>query len=192
VDDNPRGSIRNAMSWLVGFVLLSTLGLAITSVETAIWRWLRHVASVPLTIALVVGAAVGLSSVAAWRFGRLRGEAVGEVLYRAAFALRMIPYRLWELFMLGHPGNGRRNRRYPSVGEFVLADGKRAGGPQHDFGIGWHERRTRDAHRVTWIEPTGELVAVRLGSEGDQQVEVLATIRSEAEVERRLADSDYA
>jgi hypothetical protein len=80
--------------------------------------------------------------------------------------------------MRGHPGNGRRNLCYPSVTEFETEDSRRAGGPQRDFGLGWHDSRRRDAHRVTWIEPTGELVAVGIAVATDGLPLVMGTSNS--------------
>lgn len=50
--------------------------------------------------------------------------------------------------------------RYPSVEAFYDADERRRLSPELDYGVWW--RATGVVHRLTWVEATGELVAVQL------------------------------
>ena len=77
--------------------------------------------------------------------------------------------------------------RFPSLAAFYAADHRRAGPREVEFGGLWLDKDTEPPWRVSWIEATGELYAVR-GHGGDPKgpVEVLGRYGSRAEVENTL------
>jgi hypothetical protein len=97
---------------------------------------------------------------------------------------------------------------YESVDAFYAADRRRATSPELDFGVWW--RHAGVIYRLTWVDDTGELIAVQLtrprvvpfglppegytlgglgvavfGGE-PQQVTVLATVEGRDQVEQLL------
>lgn len=94
------------------------------------------------------------------------------------------------------------NLSFPSIEAFYAADERRRWSRELDFGVWWRQGTT--IHRITWVDDTGELIAVRLsGPEharlelegevleimraGDEQdVTVLGVVHGEEVVERLL------
>lgn len=74
----------------------------------------------------------------------------------------------------------------PSVVEFVDSDPGRRLSRERDFGLSWREGR--EAYRAAWIEQTGELYTVQLGSpeHGGGHVRLLAVGAGSDDVERWL------
>lgn len=89
-------------------------------------------------------------------------------------------------------GSGRANRAWPSNRAFVADDSRRDGGDQCDYGVHWYDRRRPGHHRLTYIEDTGEVIAVQRPPPEGGIVELLAVIPTDAEVERRLEDWAHA
>lgn len=75
---------------------------------------------------------------------------------------------------------------YASVVDFVGPDPSRLLSREQDFGLRW--RDGEDVYRAAWIEATGELYVVQLGSpeRGGGHVEVLAVGAGLTDVERWL------
>lgn len=85
----------------------------------------------------------------------------------------------------------RRNTtstRYGSLSNFYTADRRRASSRERDVGLWWREDARGPLHRAAWVNDTGELYLVRLGptEQGGGQVEVLATIADDEQLEREL------
>lgn len=56
-----------------------------------------------------------------------------------------------------------------------------------DFGVQWRDGYMYPTFRVTWVEATGEVYAVRLiNDEREQPIEILGIVDSEAKVEEYL------
>ena len=84
---------------------------------------------------------------------------------------------------------GKTSARFESLETFTAADPRRAEKYQVDFGVGWPDGEQLIG-RVTWLKATGELIAASERGAGGG-VEVMETITSEREVERRLKDWEY-
>ena len=184
------GIARDGAGWLAGLVAGAALAAPVADGERALWSDLRTAVGAGAAGAVVALVFVIVSVTAAALVGRLRMPG-RSVMDRATYTIRMLPYWIRELAARGHPGNGRRNRRYATLAQFERDDPRREGPMQADYGVGWGNPGTPGGHRVTWIENTGELVAVGGGRTGQEPVEVLGVITSEYEVGRRLADWEY-
>lgn len=79
-------------------------------------------------------------------------------------------------------------RRYPSLERFYLADERRVRAVEVDFGAHWRTEWGLPTWRVSWVEDTGELIAVRLWSDpqGRSPVHVIATGLAEIEDAEQL------
>lgn len=119
--------------------------------------------TIPWQAALLVAALVFVGAYLA-----RRSAAVSDFLERAwiwvSYVVRMAPFWLRETISLGHPGNGRRNRRFASEAAFFAASRKRETRDQIDHGQHWQDARVGPC-RVTWISTTGELIAVALNKD---------------------------
>lgn len=58
--------------------------------------------------------------------------------------------------------NALRPVAFDSVEDFYAADGRRRPSPELDFGVWWRWRGV--IYRLTWVEATGELIAVQLSA----------------------------
>lgn len=54
-----------------------------------------------------------------------------------------------------------------------------------DFGVWWRKSYEYPPYRVTWVEATGEVIAVKQANHTDLY-EVLGVVKTEEEVERKL------
>jgi hypothetical protein len=75
--------------------------------------------------------------------------------------------------------------RYSSVEAFYAADERRRRSPELDFGVWW--RAAGVVYRLTWVDATGELVAVQLTPARTVSFHVL-----EDELERVYLPREYA
>ena len=67
---------------------------------------------------------------------------------------------------------------YATIEEFFDARPERRGSPQADYGTGWTENgQERPPWRVSWLEETGEVFAVRLADSPAGPVRLLAIVR---------------
>lgn len=191
-------TLRNSAGWWVTLLAGAAIAQPVTDADTAVWHLLDK-ATGPVPAALIFAAGLGLVAVAAASaLGRIRlpGKATA---YRLAYPLLMARWGALELLARGHPGNGRRNPRYPSETMFIAEDPRRrptsaGGGTQCDYGVHWRDHRG-GGRRLTWIEDTGELIAVgpRKGrNDGEAPVEILARIGTSTELERRIDGWRYA
>lgn len=185
-----KGVARDGAGWLAGLVAGAALAAPVADGERVLWGDLRTAVGAAPAGAIVALIFMIFSVTAAAMVGRLRLPG-RRTLDRATYTIRMLPYWIREMAAGGHPGNGRRNPRYATLGQFESEDLRREGPMQADYGVGWGDPGTTGGHRVTWIEKTGELIAVGGGRTGQEPVEVLAVIQSEYEVVRRLADWEY-
>lgn len=183
--------IRATATWMAPIAIGAGVAEPIARGERAVWNGLREALGLPLA-ALAVGLALlGVSLAAAALFGAL--PVPGRMaLYRVFYGIRMAPFWAREFMARRYPGNRRRTIRYPTLEEFEEEDDRRTGDPQIDYGVHWRDRGQRSGHRLTWIEPTGELVAVAGGRAGEGGVEVIAVIRDKRDVDRRLEHWSYA
>jgi hypothetical protein len=80
------------------------------------------------------------------------------------------------------------NARYGSLAEFYGADERRIGSRELDVGLWWREDADGPLHRAAWVNDTGELYLVRLGTDttGGARVEVLARVADRSRLERVL------
>ena len=80
-------------------------------------------------------------------------------------------------------------QRYPTLVSFYRADPVRLTSRERDVGLWWRASGDGPMHRAAWIEETGELYLVRLGtaSEGGGAVEVIGRARDGEELERALS-----
>lgn len=76
-------------------------------------------------------------------------------------------------------------RTFPSIEAFYAADERRRLSPEHDFGCWWVEGPTWQRYRVSWVEATGEVYAIRATAE-PAPLELLAVIPDEADLTARL------
>jgi hypothetical protein len=182
-----RQVLRDGRGWLIGLVITTAVAVPIASGVQYAWRRIDELLGLPLAVLVASLAFAIVSLLAAVVVGRLRlpGRAA---LYRVRYGLSMSAVGLREAVRAGAPGNGRRSSLYASQHQFEAEDVRRSGPVQIDFGVRWRDRERRGC-RVTWIEKTGELIAI--GGEADE-VEVLAVIRDEPTVELRLRDWAYA
>lgn len=189
-------ALRGSALWWITLLAGAAIALPISLGETALWRTL-DTATGPAPALLIILAATVLLAVAAFAaLGRI--QLPGKMTaYRLTYPLRMIRWETREMLARGHPGNGRRNQRYPSEAAFIAADSRRqprydGPGSQYDYGVWW--RGPGGGNRLTWIKPTGELVAVAPGEKRgeDGAVEIIARIPYESEVEHRLRNWPYA
>jgi hypothetical protein len=81
-----------------------------------------------------------------------------------------------------------RPQRYRSLASFYTADERRIHSRELDVGLWWREEPDGPLHRAAWVNDTGELYLVRLGSreDGGGKVEVLATVAERGRVEEML------
>lgn len=190
-------ALRGSSLWWITLLAGAAIAQPASAAETTLWHALRNTTG-PVPATLIIVTSTALIAIAAFALlGRIRlpGKTTA---YRIAYPLRMAPWRARELLAGGHPGNGSRNEQYPSESAFTTADPRRRPrcdgglGRQIDYGVGWYT--PEGGHRLTWIQATGELVAVApTGPRGDQDhVEILAHIPSEIEVEQRLRGWPYA
>jgi hypothetical protein len=90
---------------------------------------------------------------------------------------------------------------FPSVEAFYRDDERRRFSGELDFGVWWFDARDRCPWRVSWVEQTGDLYAIRLapaemisttegvvilGGNESGPLRVLAVVEDEEELERRL------
>lgn len=80
---------------------------------------------------------------------------------------------------------GGTTSRYASVEAFYAADERRRRSPELDFGVGW--RAADVVYRLTWVDATGELIAVQLTPAWSIQFHIL-----EDELERVHVPRAYA
>lgn len=71
-------------------------------------------------------------------------------------------------------------RRYPSLQAFYEGDERRVRSVEVDFGVHWRSSQSWPTWRLSWVEDTGEIVAVKLtppqiGNGRGGPVHVLAT-----------------
>ena len=68
--------------------------------------------------------------------------------------------------------------RYRSLSDFYTADPSRIHSREVDVGLWWRETAAGPLHRAAWVQDTGELYLVRLGSpdDGGGSVELLAVV----------------
>jgi hypothetical protein len=183
--------LLSASGWFGGLVVGAAVATPIADAEHLVWKELSEAlgnlgAAAVLAAGLIV-AALG----AATLIGQLRLP-VQRAQIAVLYAVRMIPFWIRDAVHGGAVGSGRGNRIYSTLREFESEDNRRVGPEQLDFGVHWHADRRRIGHRITWLERTGELVAVQGGRTGDGPVELIARIQHEWEVERRLADWGHA
>jgi hypothetical protein len=75
--------------------------------------------------------------------------------------------------------------QYASSAEFYANRPDRKRSREVDFGVWWQDGVVNwPRYRVSWVDATGEVVAVKMA--GDESVVVLGVIEDEAELERRL------
>ena len=82
----------------------------------------------------------------------------------------------------------QQRQRYRSLASFYTADDRRIDSRERDVGLWWREDVDGPLHRAAWVNDTGELYLVRLGSaeDGGGQVEVLATVLDSDRLEQAL------
>jgi hypothetical protein len=82
----------------------------------------------------------------------------------------------------------RPAQRYPSLVAFYSAQNARLTSRERDVGLWWRNGEEGPIHRAAWVEATGELYLVRLGSaaEGGGGVEVIARVSDADALERAL------
>lgn len=187
----PRQLLRASARWGAGIVAALALTTVVSAVAKVAWSALRRGVGAPVGIAIVVAAVGGLSFLLAARAGAF-GDTLLRVWLRAAFEVRMLPYRARELCLRGRPATARGNRVYESLAAYESEDSRRQGRPQLDFGIGWRDRDRRGGLRVTWIQQTGELIAVEADDPGPGRVELVAVIDSRTDVHHVMRDWEYA
>src|SRR5262245_39125573 len=92
--------------------------------------------------------------------------------------------------------------QFPSVEDFYQADERRRHSTEQDFGVWWYDGLDRRVPwRVSWVEDTGDVYAVRLGpsrvvsgpaglailgGHENGPVILLGVVSGEADVEHRL------
>jgi hypothetical protein len=78
--------------------------------------------------------------------------------------------------------------RYRSLANFYTADPRRVLSRERDVGLWWRESAAGPLHRAAWVQDTGELYLVRLGSpdDGGGQVELLAVVEDQERLESVL------
>lgn len=82
-------------------------------------------------------------------------------------------------------GSLLRGRRFRTIGEYYADDPDRERSGEVDYGVQWVEARTTwPNYRVSWIENTGEIYAVKLTDH--TPVEILGWAASRDEAERLL------
>lgn len=182
-----RQLLRDGTGWLAGIVIGGALAPLITSGMGTAWDLLSRSLGTPAAVLVVAATAVLVSLAAAAAAGALR-VSDHMILYRLRYGVAMSLVWLREAAQGGSPGNGSRNKRYSSRGQFEADDSRRSCITQVDFGVHWRDSRGRP-HRVTWIQDTAELVAV---SAQGGTVEVLAVVPDEKAVEARLRNWAYA
>jgi hypothetical protein len=116
---------QDGLRWLA-VLLIATV---IANGELAAWHALRGSVGAFLATLVFAVVLVVLSSAATAAFGSIRLPG-GAVLYRAAYPIRMVPYRLRELVARGASGSGKGNRQYATLKDFEAEDGRRASDPQ--------------------------------------------------------------
>ncbi len=190
-------ALKHGAGWWTTLLVGAAIALPVSLAETTIWRTLdAHTGPIAAALIILV-ASVILALTAAVFLGRIRVP--GKMaMYRLTYPLRMAPWKVRELLAGGHPGNGRRNRRYSTEAAFIADDPRRrpgytGGGDQYDYGVHWRDRQG-GGHRLTWIKDTRELVAVAPGGRRAEEgtVEIIARIPSQAETEHRLYNWPYA
>jgi hypothetical protein len=204
-------ALRDSAGWWAALLAGTALTLPLTLAETAVWQTLNAETGPVLAVLIILAGTMIMAVAAGAAFGRIRLS--GKMTaYQLTYPLRMAPWKARELLAGGHPGNGRRNRRYPDEGAFIADDPRRrprsaGGGDQCDYGVRWRGSQ-RGGHRLTWIEDTGELIAVTPVIEPAEDnpggarryfshvregpIELIARIPSQAETERCLRDWPYA
>jgi hypothetical protein len=79
-------------------------------------------------------------------------------------------------------------KRYRSLASFYTADDRRIHSRERDVGLWWRDDVDGPLHRAAWVNDTGELYLVRLGSaeDGGGRVEVLTTVLDGEQLEEAL------
>jgi hypothetical protein len=78
--------------------------------------------------------------------------------------------------------------RYRSLSNFYTAEPLRIHSREFDIGLWWRDDASGPLHRAAWVQETGELYLVRLGTpeQGGGEVEVLAVVEDREQLENVL------
>jgi hypothetical protein len=181
---------RAAFRWQValGPLALLVAGAVIArpvdGAEYAGWALLRSRVTAPAAVVLVCLAFIVAAVAITAALGLVKLPAIW-LRATLVYAVRMLPYWARDAAHGGRIGSGRGNTVYSSEAEFYRGNRRRRGRDEFDFGVHWRDGNRRSA-RLTWVKPTGELIAVWGGRKGGDRVEVITAIPHEFEVERRL------
>jgi hypothetical protein len=185
----PRIPWHSLVGPLSGVVVGALIALPAASLEIAAWNFLVSRVGVAATI-IVLTVTVGLVGVMVSVVAGVLRIPGRELQLSVAYGIRIAPYLARDLVTGMKMGIGRGNSVYRSLPDFYRADRRRKKSDEYDFGVHWRDGN-RGVSRVTWVKVTGEVIAVQ-GRKNKERVEVLATVASETDIERRLKNWAYA
>jgi len=106
-------------------VVSSVVALVLAPIVTSAWNLVAEFLKrpdliLPWEAALLVAGVIVVAAYAGRRFASV-SDLLEQTWIWISYAARMLPFWVREIFALGHPGSGRRNRRFKSEAAFFAA-----------------------------------------------------------------------